>query len=160
MISSRPDGYLAAAAFILPPVDGNLQSCPPLHVVVTISGNSVTIVQNQGISSEGRENHHLINPAPSTLANSHHIITSGPDEPSNLEAAANAEMAEESGAMVEPNPQLMPRVNQLPTKEALVGADATAHLASIRSNIEGIIHITDLQADVSNRSCLLVIYML
>lgn len=157
LVSLRPDGYLASAAFILPPVNGNLQSCPPLHVVVTISGNSATAAQhNQGTSSEGRSNRHPSDSAPPRLESLHHIIIPGPDEKSNLEAARNAEMAEGSGSTIEPNPQLMPRMNQLPTQEALVGADTAAHLASILSNLEQIIGMTNLQADVSNSSYLLV----
>lgn len=130
-----------------------------MHVVVTISGNSATPLQNDNrTSAEASVNDSLIHPTLLTRENPHLVIPLVSNEQSNLEVPADAEMAKVSESLIQHNPPLAQHVSQHSANSAPVAADAVAGLASILSKLEAIVQIDDLLADVSNRSDLFVAF--
>lgn len=128
----------------------NRQSSVTMHIIVTISGNPVNIRQDAeggstGVSQSGppvtergseRENRQAIPPI-AYLENW------------NLQVAAETDLTGASASLAQVHPNLTQHLDLLPNSQTPRATDAVHGLASILANLEGIVKIADVLADVS-----------
>lgn len=72
-----------------------------------------------------------------------------PSERPDLQVTAEASVAEASAGVTKVNPKLAQHLDQVSPDRAGIATNATEGLSSILSNLEGIVKIADLLADVS-----------
>lgn len=118
--------------------------------LVTISGNAFNAQPNTLSARDERpSNPHLTSTAPSTHETSHLAKPSASTQNSTLQDAAEAETAIASDSLAQVNPQLAHRMDQLEGNGVSVVAGAAKGLGSALSNLNGIVQIADLLAEVS-----------
>lgn len=144
------------SAFVLSPISTGLSSNPSIRLIVTISGNTAGNEQNTQVTTAVQPTSNVQateistptreNPTPATPTTLH--------ENTYLRADAEISVMEASTSVANVNTKLAQRMDQLSSNRIGVVTDANAGLVSILSNLEGIVRIADLLADVSISSLL------
>lgn len=130
--------------FVLLPNHGDLEPSATMLLTVTVSGNSSTSQPHlQELPVVDSAISFIARTETATATQAHSESTSA------LQALAEAEVLKGSASLEKVLPKFAERVGQVPVGLTSVTTNAGPGLGSVLSNLEGIMKVADLLADVS-----------